>query len=63
LKATVSENFGKNYIIKLIRTVEKVPVSSIREYIIDILLVFVESFPKESQIWFQEALTPVFSNF
>ena len=59
LKATFAENYGKNYIVKLIKTIKGIPVSSVREYIIDILLAFVESFPAESQLWYQEALTPV----
>ena len=63
LKATIAENYGKNYIVKLIKTIKGIPVSSVREYIIDILLAFVVSFPAESQVWYQEALTPVFLIF
>lgn len=54
------ENYGQRYVAKLIETLKEVPVSAIREYVRNLLIDFVVLFGQESQLWFQEALSPVF---
>lgn len=59
LKNAIITNFGQKIVLKLVKTIENIPVSSVREYIRDVLVETSRSFNQESQIWFKEALYPV----